>query len=605
MPTDLFGGTPPYSITWNASSSIVPDGITAQGLPVFANFCVGDNVTYTYTDATGCSGAGSFTVIGVEAEDVPSIAGVQGACGGDANGGVLIDCPAWNWVEPTVDIFRNGNLVSQVNYPNTAQTVQVQDLIAGDYEARIDWWGACPTVLTFTIPALSVPCGTVSGTNFLDNDQDCQPDAGEVRMPYQVLNIQPGDEWMLTSGTGDFTFALPNGSYTLAHMNPGTVPLCPVQQPVPFTVNDNATVIILADSSTLPLDLVAFGTATAARPGFNTNQYITVRNLSAKLSGDVQVVLIHDVALTFLNATPAPTSIAGNTITWDLPALTAFAEQMITLEFNVPAATTLGITVTSFVSVACAEADNDPTNNGTTIERVVTGSYDPNDKTARTSSGWSNDLFFLDQDTWIDYTIRFQNTGTDTAFTVVITDTLAAELDMASFQQGTASHPFEVAFKPGRVIEWTFPNILLPDSNVNEPRSHGLVQFRIRPEQQLMQYTTIENSANIYFDFNPPIITEPCVLVTEISVGMDDGHLQHGSLTAIPDPAQGTLHLIAPGKTLIHASLRDMNGRIVLHRGLRSDAGILNVSTLAPGTYVVEVNTSQGLLLRTKVLLTR
>ena len=127
--------------------------------------------------------------------------------------------------------------------------------------------------------------------------------------------------------------------------------------------------------------------------------------------------------------------------------------------------------------------------------------------------------FFIDQDEWIDYVVRFQNTGTDTAFTVVITDTLAAELDMASFQQGLASHAFEVEFKPGRVVEWTFSDILLPDSNVNEPASHGLVKLRIKPVQPVLAGSVIENVANIYFDFNDPVITDPSMLVAEFSTG--------------------------------------------------------------------------------------
>ncbi|MEZ4738443.1 MAG: hypothetical protein R2818_03585 [Flavobacteriales bacterium] len=62
--------------------------------------------------------------------------------------------------------------------------------------------------------------------------------------------------------------------------------------------------------------------------------------------------------------------------------------------------------------------DPDPSNNAASYSTVVTGSYDPNDKPASTSTQASDELYFIDQDEWIDYTIRFQNTGTDTAFNV-------------------------------------------------------------------------------------------------------------------------------------------------------------------------------------------
>ncbi len=98
--------------------------------------------------------------------------------------------------------------------------------------------------------------------------------------------------------------------------------------------------------------------------------------------------------------------------------------------------------------------EDNTANNTYTVERIITGAYDPNDKTAFTSTRQSATDYVLTQDAFIDYVIRFQNTGTDTAFTVVITDTLAAELDMASYEQGSASHPFTVSFKPDRVVEW-------------------------------------------------------------------------------------------------------------------------------------------------------
>ena len=78
---------------------------------------------------------------------------------------------------------------------------------------------------------------------------------------------------------------------------------------------------------------------------------------------------------------------------------------------------------------------------------------------------------------------------------MVVTDTLAQELDMTTFEPGVGSHPYTVSFKPGRAVEWRFENILLPDSNVNEPNSHGLLSFRIHPVQPTLPGTLIENIA--------------------------------------------------------------------------------------------------------------
>jgi hypothetical protein len=136
---------------------------------------------------------------------------------------------------------------------------------------------------------------------------------------------------------------------------------------------------------------------------------------------------------------------------------------------------------------------------------VVTGSYDPNDKTGFPLGVGTDHLIAANGK--MDYVIRFQNTGTDTAFTVVIRDTLDLDLDIFSVQSGVASHAYSFQMYGPRVLEWTFNNILLPDSNVNEPASNGFVTFTVNQAPNLADGTEINNTANIYFDFNSPIIT--------------------------------------------------------------------------------------------------
>jgi hypothetical protein len=148
---------------------------------------------------------------------------------------------------------------------------------------------------------------------------------------------------------------------------------------------------------------------------------------------------------------------------------------------------------------------------------VVTGSYDPNDKTGFPLGVGTAHL--IGPNGKMDYVIRFQNTGTDTAFTVVIRDTLDLDLDIFSVQSGVASHAYSFQMYGPRVLEWTFSNILLPDSNVNEPASNGFVTFTVNQEPDLADGTEINNTANIYFDFNPPVITNPTSHIVGDEIG--------------------------------------------------------------------------------------
>jgi len=133
------------------------------------------------------------------------------------------------------------------------------------------------------------------------------------------------------------------------------------------------------------------------------------------------------------------------------------------------------------------------------------GSYDPNDKTA-IPTGWGEEHFIpSDQD--LEYKIRFQNTGTDTAFTVVIRDTIASELDMTTFNAGISSHAYNINIEDENILVFTFNNILLPDSTTNLVASNGFVEFSINQVEGNLPGTKIENTAAIYFDFNEAIIT--------------------------------------------------------------------------------------------------
>jgi uncharacterized repeat protein (TIGR01451 family) len=165
------------------------------------------------------------------------------------------------------------------------------------------------------------------------------------------------------------------------------------------------------------------------------------------------------------------------------------------------------------------------------------GAYDPNDKQGFPTGFGSQRFIKANND--LEYLIRFQNTGTDTAFNVVILDALAPQLDAASVRVQVASHPMEFALLEGNVLRFTFNNILLPDSNVNQAASNGFVKFRVAQQPDLPDGTLIENSAAIYFDFNDPIITNTTLHTIGkefLSVSTDE-LVNDGLLRAFPNPA--------------------------------------------------------------------
>lgn len=586
----MFNGTPPYNISVYYNGAFAsPSGFTGDGDPIYYGLAEGDPFSVSATDAGGCSGSHDDWMYGPFGIPI-TVTDIVAACNG-SNGSVVLD----NNFDWPAHIVITNSLGQQVYNYDQVTSMFIPDLAPGDYTIMQFWtWSmlnSCtPIYSSFTVPDLSPNCGNVHGTSWYDLDADCVHDAGEVGVPYSVLAIEPGGQYALTNGNGTFGFNIVNGSYTLEQLDPTLIHYCPATQPVPFLVNFSDPTVDLANGSTVPLDLAVHTVQGVARPGFAYSFGGTVRNHTPQPSGPVSVTLDFDPTLIYLSATPTPTSVAGNTITWNFGPLTSFAETGFNATFTVPVATPLGTVILNSVSASNTLSESTLANNAAVVQTTVIGSYDPNDKTATTSSGWSNMLYYIDADEWIDYTIRFQNTGTASAIDVVITDTIPAELDMATFVQGAASHPFEVSFKPGRVVEWRFANIQLPDSGANEPASHGAVGFRIRPQLPVLAGTVIENIANIYFDFNDPVVTEPSVLTAEFSTGTSDRG--RGDFSAYPNPATTELTVELPGAALIE--LTDPAGRMVKTLGTRSERTSIPLGDLPVGIYMLRVTNTEG-----------
>jgi uncharacterized repeat protein (TIGR01451 family) len=133
------------------------------------------------------------------------------------------------------------------------------------------------------------------------------------------------------------------------------------------------------------------------------------------------------------------------------------------------------------------------------------GAFDPNDKAAvPTGIGTAH---LIEQGKEIEYLVQFQNTGTDTAFTVVVRDTLAKYFNLSTFKSNATSHVASWQLNPKGILTMTFNNINLVDSFTNEKKSHGFFKYAIKLNDSIATNTIVTNRAGIYFDFNAPIIT--------------------------------------------------------------------------------------------------
>lgn len=241
------------------------------------------------------------------------------------------------------------------------------------------------------------------------------------------------------------------------------------------------------------------------------------------------------------------------------------------------------------------------------------GSYDPNDKQAFPLGEGPNN--HIPPNTPLEYKIRFQNTGTDTAFFINILDTLSSHFDMGSLQPGASSHPYRMEYMPPtfsgqQVLKFTFDPILLPDSGANQAGSNGYVTYRIRMKENLPVGTRIDNRAAIYFDYNAPIITNTVfrtlhlpdtnLNITEI----EKDFLSFGpALKVYPNPTEQQLYIDLGGEYKdVSIDIVNVMGQAIA-RKYYARLREAQIDLKGPhGVYLVKIRTREGTSAVVKVL---
>ncbi|WP_315816408.1 DUF7619 domain-containing protein [Paraflavitalea speifideaquila] len=355
------------------------------------------------------------------------------------------------------------------------------------------------------------PVNFIKGTVFMDYNANGVKDGTEP-FAYNVMVQVKKDTAIYSTHPvqGEYGFAVDTGNYTVSiPIIPNYHTITPASQSASFPTYGSTNSLPGFALQPIPGKRdyeVKIAGYSAIRPGFDVQLWFTYANIGTDTLTNRSVKLIKDSRLQFLSATPAQTSISGDTITWNIAQLLPGASGLINVLLKAAAPPDLNNTDTiALTTIIDTAGDVVQSNNTSIIRQPVTGSYDPNDK----QEVHGSTLFKSEYDAgnWLTYTIRFQNTGTDTAFNITIRDTLTNKLVGSSLEMVAASHPYKLLVKGNKYCSWTFNNILLVDSNRNEPASHGFVTFRVKPANGLALNDKIQNRAAIYFDYNLPVIT--------------------------------------------------------------------------------------------------
>ncbi len=433
----------------------------------------------------------------------------------------------------------------------------------------------------------------IGGTVYLDANANGQRDASEPNFPRPVLVSETARPYAATSSpaTGRFTVFADTGAYQLQ------LPQVPphhylMQGSTGYTGHlraygqtDTARTFGLAPVPNQADVRVTITPYTAARRGFVSRYRVRVENVgTTPATGQVRVQL--DPLLNYLGATPAPAQQTGNTVNWNFSGLAPFGRRDFDLSTTVPFNVALGTIIRS-QATGTVPNDLDPTNDVDSTRQTVIGSWDPNELTVNYSTLTPAQIA---AGTELDYVIHFQNLGTDTAFTVVLTDTLPAHLlRLGTLYVVSQSHNCQVALLGNRQLVVRFDNINLPPTSVSALGSGGFIRFRVRPRPTLTPGALIPNTAHIVFDYNAPLATNRVTTLVQTPNGLVAA-AEAATWSLYPNPTAGRVTIEgAPGAAI---TVADLLGRPVRRATLARTA--LTLDGLAPGLYVVRLTAADG-----------
>jgi uncharacterized repeat protein (TIGR01451 family) len=244
-------------------------------------------------------------------------------------------------------------------------------------------------------------------------------------------------------------------------------------------------------------------------------------------------------------------------------------------------------------TVTPISGDNNPTNNTYTTCYNVVNSHDPNIKEVYPVEVQTN---FND---WLTYSIHFQNTGNAAAINIRLEDQLDSKLDPETFQLINYSH-YNVIDVTGNHLTVRFPNIQLADSTSNAQGSIGFVQYRVKPKANWVT-DTIRNSAEIYFDYNTPIVTNTAKSYFMTTTEINDISDKLGVMSLVPNPTNGIL-TITSRYDFDKIELLNITGQVLLSEQVNSKEHQLQLQNFAEGIYFVKTSYKDGRSITQKVI---
>lgn len=360
-----------------------------------------------------------------------------------------------------------------------------------------------------------------------------------------------------------------------------------------------ASLLIDGPATENGLDLKTNLTAGPFRTGFDNTIVLNALN-DGCIPTSGQLICVMDTLIHYNSAIPSPSYQNNDTLIWDFSNVSYDSGYLLpVINCTVSTAAQIGDTVSISLFITPVSGDSDTLNNSRSYKFPVINGYDPNVKSVYPVG--KCDEAYIKNGQKLTYTVQFQNTGNAEAINIVVVDSLNENLNLNSLHIVGNSHDVWIEVVQNNTVKFHFDAINLPDSTTNEAASHGYVIFEIDPiSDSLPHNTLISNKAEIYFDFNPAILTNSCSNTIydgnldelDCSPGTlaNEALLDESKIHVYPNPTNDriTISTDTKQKNMMQVSITDLSGKVV-HKAIKTPDNNLELylESLETGTYIL------------------
>jgi len=379
-----------------------------------------------------------------------------------------------------------------------------------------------------------------------------------------------GDEWLLTTEDASIT-------HTFENANPGNYNndfgIIPVNMSTEIFANLSSDPTICNRAINYKLRYVNRGTE--------------VESGQLRLAMDSKIELLH---------TSENFTTENIYHVWEVSNLSPNESKEINLFVKMPSEEEVGNLITMDYYFIDTEAGTDVEAFADTYESTILCAYDPNDKIVFPAG--EEEENYTNKDKALQYTIRFQNTGNAPARDVLITDDIDPNLDLATLRVTNSSEDVLTGIID-REVSFLFKDIYLIDSLADEPNSHGFISYIISPLDEIDDFTKVENTANIFFDDNPPIGTNTTLntLVDQLSSSNDLA--EKYDILLYPNPTDGAFQ-ISSSHNIQALEIFSTSGQLV-YKNSFSNVNFVPIESddiLRSGIYYIKLNIEKEIVVK-------